>query len=65
MYYTYFMNLDSTSFLTSSEDSTVKLWMNGKVVDTIPIPANSIWSVTTAPNGDIVTGSRYSIFFLF
>lgn len=46
------------SFLTCSEDRTVKLWVNGEAVETITIPASSVWSVATMPNGDIVTGSR-------
>lgn len=45
-------------FVTSSEDRTVKYWKNGQNVQTITLPAQSIWAVACLSNGDIVTGSR-------
>ncbi|KAK6640097.1 hypothetical protein RUM43_008374 [Polyplax serrata] len=58
-------HIDSTTFLTSSEDHTIKLWKNGEVTETICVPANSIWSVTAMPNGDIVAGSSDGVIRVF
>lgn len=46
------------SFVTSDEDRTVRFWQNGENTCSINLPAQSVWSVTCLPNGDVVTGSR-------
>lgn len=41
-----------------SEDRTLRIWNElGKNIQTIPIPATSVWSVTATSEGDVVTGS--------
>lgn len=52
------INAGVSGFVTSSEDKTVRLWINGEVVETIQIPAISVWSVAALLNGDIVVGSK-------
>ncbi|PSN46406.1 Phospholipase A-2-activating protein [Blattella germanica] len=45
------------SFVTSSEDRTVKIWQGGECKQTVTLPSQSVWSVACLQNGDIVTGS--------
>lgn len=49
------------SFVTSSEDRTVKIWQNGECQQTVTLPAQSVWSVACLQNGDFVTGSSDGI----
>ena len=52
--------LSMDSFVTSSEDASVRVWKEAvpDSVQTIRLPARSIWAVAALSNGDIVTGSR-------
>ena len=43
--------------VSSGEDRSVKIWNHGECIQTITLPAISIWSVSVQPNGDIVCGS--------
>jgi phospholipase A-2-activating protein len=60
--YIYSINLlGGHSFVTSSEDASVRVWKIGTpdATQTIRLPARSIWAVTTLQNGDIAAGGRY------
>jgi phospholipase A-2-activating protein len=46
--------------VSAGEDRCIKIWEHGECVQTITLPAISIWSVAVAPNGDIVCGSSDS-----
>lgn len=50
---------DGQGFVSSGEDRTVKVWKEGECKQTITLPAQSVWSVCSLPNGDIVAGARY------
>lgn len=46
-------------FVTGGEDRTLRVWEPaGECVQTIHVPAQSVWAVATLPNSDIVCGSR-------
>ena len=49
---------NGTDFVTGGEDRCVKIWKDGKCEQSIVHPAQSVWSVCTLPNGDIVTATR-------
>ncbi|XP_033096894.1 phospholipase A-2-activating protein-like [Anneissia japonica] len=44
-------------FVTSGEDRTVRVWVGGQCHQTITLPAQSVWCVTSLSNGDIAAGS--------
>ena len=46
------------SFVSVSEDRSLRVWRNGESVQTITHPSTSVWSVCVLDDGDIVTGSR-------
>lgn len=52
--------LGSDGFVTGSEDASVRVWRtdNQESLQTIRIPARSVWAVTTLKNGDIAAGGR-------
>lgn len=50
---------DGEGFVSSGEDRTVRVWRGRECRQTITLPAQSVWSVCTLANGDIVAGSRY------
>ncbi|CAG9765638.1 unnamed protein product [Ceutorhynchus assimilis] len=52
-------------FVSSDEDRTVRYWENGVNVQSITLPAQSIWSVACLQNGDIVTGSSDGLVRIF
>ncbi|OMJ15713.1 Phospholipase A-2-activating protein [Smittium culicis] len=54
--------LPTGELVSSSEDRTVKLW---KDVQTIILPATSIWCVSTISNGDIVCGTSNNSAYVF
>ncbi|KAF6767555.1 WD40 repeat [Kalmanozyma brasiliensis GHG001] len=43
--------------VSSGEDRSVRVWRDGALVQTITLPAISVWSVSVLANGDIVAGS--------
>lgn len=49
-------SVDNQCFVTSGEDSTVRVWSGGDNICTITLPAQSVWSVACMSNGDIVAG---------
>ncbi|XP_066245153.1 phospholipase A-2-activating protein [Euwallacea similis] len=53
------------AFVTSDEDRTVKYWENGENLQSITLPAQSVWSVDCLPNGDVVTGSSDGVIRVF
>jgi phospholipase A-2-activating protein len=49
--------LPDGKFVSSGEDRTVKIWQDQTCVQTITLPAVSVWTVATCANGDIIAGS--------
>lgn len=47
------------------EDRTLRIWVNGKLAQTIAHPAVSVWSVALCNNGDVVTGASDAIVRVF
>ncbi|KAJ9477799.1 Protein DOA1 [Pseudozyma hubeiensis] len=43
--------------VSSGEDRSIRIWRDGALVQTITLPAISVWSVSVLPNGDIVAGA--------
>ncbi|OMJ18116.1 Phospholipase A-2-activating protein [Smittium culicis] len=58
-------SLPTGELVSSSEDRTVKLWKDGVDVQTIILPATSIWCVSTISNGDIVCGTSNNDAYIF
>ncbi|KAG5672211.1 hypothetical protein PVAND_002355 [Polypedilum vanderplanki] len=54
-------------FVTGSEDNTIRLWSvsKGALGDAIYLPAQSVWAVACADNGDIITGSSDALVRVF
>ena len=46
------------SWVTSSEDRSVRVWEEGEVVQTLYLPAISVWSVCVLQSGDIATATN-------
>lgn len=45
-------------FVTGGEDRSLRVWeSSGECVQTIHVPAQSVWAVATLPNSDIVCGT--------
>ena len=51
--------------VSSGEDRSVRVWRDGNPVQTVIIPAISVWSVTVLSNGDIACGSSDSFVRIF
>ncbi|KAK0547024.1 hypothetical protein OC846_002030 [Tilletia horrida] len=51
--------------VSSGEDRTVRVWRDGALLQTITVPAISVWAVATLENGDIVCGSSDSVVRVF
>lgn len=51
--------------VSSGEDKTVRVWINGEVDQTISLPAQSVWSVRLLPNEDIVCGTSDGVVRIF
>jgi phospholipase A-2-activating protein len=49
--------LPTGEIVSSGEDRNIKIWNHGDCIQTITLPAISVWSVSSQPNGDIVCGS--------
>lgn len=43
--------------VSSGEDRSVRVWQGDALIQTLTIPAISIWSVGTLQDGDVVCGS--------
>ena len=46
------------SWVTSSEDRSVRVWEEGEVVQTLYLPAISVWSVCVLQSGDIAAATN-------
>lgn len=58
--------LPNGDILSSSEDRTVRIWRDGRCIQTITHPAISIWTVAACPEtGDIVSGASDNIIRVF
>lgn len=53
------------AFVTSDEDRRIRYWENGVNTETLTLPAQSVWSVASLKNGDIVTGSSDGVVRVF
>lgn len=49
--------LPDGKFVSSGEDRTVRIWQAASCIQTITLPAVSVWSVAACGNGDIIAGS--------
>jgi len=58
--------LPNGDIVSSSEDRTVRIWRDGKSIQTITHPAISIWTVAACPEtGDIASGASDKIIRVF
>lgn len=57
--------LSSNEIASSGEDRSVRIWRDGQLSQTITIPAISVWSVTSLPNGDLACASSDGFVRLF
>ncbi|KAJ1966719.1 WD repeat protein Lub1 [Dispira parvispora] len=57
--------LPSGELVSSGEDRTVKVWRDNACIQTLTLPAQSIWSVETTPEGDVLVGSSNRTAYLF
>lgn len=58
--------LPTGELVSSGEDRTVRVWSGFDCVQTITLPAISVWSVASCPtNGDIVSGSSDGVIRVF
>ena len=48
-----------SDFISTGEDRTVRVWRQGDCVQTIRLPAQSVWCCCLLANGDIAVGARY------
>lgn len=49
--------LPDGKFVSSGEDRTVRIWQDRSCIQTITLPAVSVWSVAACGNGDIIVGA--------
>ncbi|XP_015277901.1 PREDICTED: phospholipase A-2-activating protein isoform X1 [Gekko japonicus] len=56
---------NSKEFVTTGEDRSVRIWRHGECVQTIRLPAQSIWCCCVLENGDIVVGASDGIIRVF
>ncbi|KAF9027057.1 WD-40 repeat-containing protein [Hymenopellis radicata] len=54
-----------TSFVYSLSDRSVRVWKDGECSQVITHPAISVWTVSSMPNGDIVSGSSDGVVRIF
>ncbi|KAI9293034.1 PFU-domain-containing protein [Neoconidiobolus thromboides FSU 785] len=52
-------------FASSGEDRSIRIWKEGKCIQTITLPALSIWTLKVLPNQNIVAGSSDSVVRVF
>ncbi|PVU96042.1 hypothetical protein BB561_001442 [Smittium simulii] len=57
--------LPTGEIISSSEDRTVRVWKDGNNIQTIILPATSIWCVSTLSNGDITCGTSDGNAYIF
>lgn len=51
--------------VSSGEDKTIRVWVNGEVDQTISLPAQSVWCVRLLPNEDIACGTSDGVVRIF
>uniref|UniRef100_T1J7G6 Phospholipase A-2-activating protein n=1 Tax=Strigamia maritima TaxID=126957 RepID=T1J7G6_STRMM len=56
---------NSDNFVSVGEDRTVRVWKKSENVQTIRLPAQSVWCVTVLKNGDIAVGASDGIARIF
>ncbi|KAI9140362.1 WD-40 repeat-containing protein [Paraphysoderma sedebokerense] len=57
--------LPSGEFVSCGEDRSVRIWRDGQNVQTIMLPAVSVWAIDVNPSGDIVAGTSDGIIRVF
>lgn len=66
--YIYSICLDqsmNSNFYTGGEDSCVRYWQDGDNTQTVSLPAESVWSVASLSNGDVVVGTSDGVVRVF
>lgn len=57
---------DKSGFVTSGEDSSVRVWSSGgESQQVIQLQCQSVWAVTVLPNGDVAAGCSDSVVRVF
>lgn len=57
---------DKSGFVTSGEDSSVRVWSSGgESQQVIQLQCQSVWAVTVLPNGDVAAGCSDSVIRVF
>ncbi|ETE70392.1 Phospholipase A-2-activating protein, partial [Ophiophagus hannah] len=54
-----------TDFVTTGEDRSLRIWRKGNCVQTIRLPAQSVWCCCILDNGDLVVGASDGIIRVF
>lgn len=57
--------LPDGKLVSSGEDRTVRIWQDTSCIQTITLPAVSVWSVAACGNGDIIAGSSDKVARIF
>ena len=52
------ISAEERTWVTSGEDRSIRVWEENTVVQTIYLPAISVWSVAVLPNGDIAAATN-------
>ncbi|XP_069487023.1 phospholipase A-2-activating protein [Ambystoma mexicanum] len=55
----------SQDFVTTGEDRSMRIWRAGECVQTIRLPAQSVWCCCVLDNGDIVVGASDGVIRVF
>ncbi|XP_078532836.1 phospholipase A-2-activating protein [Lissotriton helveticus] len=55
----------SQDFVTTGEDRSMRIWKQGECVQTIRLPAQSVWCCCVLDNGDIAVGSSDGVIRVF
>ncbi|KAM9329760.1 phospholipase A-2-activating protein [Gastrophryne carolinensis] len=56
---------NSEDFVTTGEDRSMRIWKQGECVQTVRLPAQSVWCCCVLDNGDIVVGASDGIIRVF
>ncbi|PWN27737.1 PFU-domain-containing protein [Jaminaea rosea] len=57
--------LPTGELVSSGEDRSVRIWREGSLVQTLTVPAISVWTVAALSDGDVVCGSSDNFIHIF
>lgn len=57
--------LPTGELVSSGEDRSVRIWREGSLVQTLTVPAISVWTVAALSDGDVVCGSSDNFIRIF